>query len=123
MTDVITSATRPRDTSQPSRLRSQWPAVAFAAVLIAGTALRLWKLRTSPAWQWDEGVYWRVAANMQHGVLAEHPVFGAPWEPFLYQPPLYFLMVARWFDLIGASIYHARILGIAFTAGMQALLF
>ena len=123
MTDVITSATRPRDTSQPSRLRSQWPAVAFAAVLIAGTALRLWKLRTSPAWQWDEAVYWRVAANMQHGVLAEHPVYGAPWEPFLYQPPLYFLMVAHWFDLIGASIYHARILGVAFTAGMQALLF
>jgi 4-amino-4-deoxy-L-arabinose transferase-like glycosyltransferase len=123
MIGVITSAKQVQDTPQPDRLHPLWPVAAFAAVLVAGTALRLWKLQTSPAWQWDEAVYWRVAANVQHGVLAEHPVFGAPWEPFLYQPPLYFLVVARWFGVVGASIYHARILGVVWTAVTQVLLF
>jgi 4-amino-4-deoxy-L-arabinose transferase-like glycosyltransferase len=83
----------------------------------------LWHLGVSPAWQWDEAVYWRVSVSVQHGVLAEHSVYGLPWEPFLYQPPVYFLVVARWFNLVGASIYHARLLGVVWTAGMQVLLF
>jgi 4-amino-4-deoxy-L-arabinose transferase-like glycosyltransferase len=96
---------------------------AFILVLIAGIVLRLWRLNISPAWQWDEAVYWRVSVSVQHGVLAEHSVYGLPWEPFLYQPPVYFLVVARWFDLVGASIYHARLLGVFWTVGMQVLLF
>ena len=60
---------------------------------------------------------------MQHGVLAEHLVYGLPFEPFLYQPPVYFLIVARWFDLAGSSIYHARILGVFWTGLMLAELF
>jgi 4-amino-4-deoxy-L-arabinose transferase-like glycosyltransferase len=99
------------------------PIAIFALILVTGSTLRLWQLRTSPAWQWDEAVYWRVAVNMQHGVLSEHPVYGQPWEPFLYQPPLYLLVVARWFGVIGASIYHARLLGVAWTAVTQVLLF
>ena len=69
--------------------------LAFVVVLAAGAALRLWHLSSSPAWQWDEAVYYRVASNVQHGVLAEHPLLltggGQSPEPFLYQPPFYFL--------------------------------
>ena len=46
-----------------------------------------------------------------------------PWEPFLYQPPFYFLLLSRWFSIVGASIWHARLLGVILTAAMQALLF
>ncbi len=98
-------------------------ALAFVAVLIVGTGLRLWHLSISPAWQWDEAVYYRVSMNVQHGVLSEHSVYGVPFEPFLYQPPFYFLMMSRWFDIVGASIFHARLLGVILTAAMQAVLF
>jgi 4-amino-4-deoxy-L-arabinose transferase-like glycosyltransferase len=97
--------------------------LAFGMVLAAGTGLRLWHLSVSPAWQWDEGVYYRVSVNVQYDVLSEHSHYGAPWEPFLYQPPFYFLLLSRWFSTIGASIYHARILGVILTAAMQTVLF
>ncbi len=102
------------DSAEP---RATWlrPSVAvglFALVLLAGTAIRLWKLGTSPAWQWDEAVYWRVAVSVQHGTLAEHPLRGVAWEPFLYQPPFYVLLLAGWFDAVGASIFHARVMGV-----------
>jgi 4-amino-4-deoxy-L-arabinose transferase-like glycosyltransferase len=97
--------------------------LAFAAVLIAGTGLRLWHLGVSPAWQWDEAVYYRVAVNVQGGLLSEHSHYGVPWEPFLYQPPFYFLLLARWFSLVGAGIFHARLLGVMLTAAMQVVLF
>jgi 4-amino-4-deoxy-L-arabinose transferase-like glycosyltransferase len=96
--------------------------LAFAAILAAGTSLRLWHLGAYPGWQWDEAVYYRVSVNVQHGVLGEHPLRGVAWQPFLYQPPFYALLLSRWFDLIGASIYHARILGVILTAGMLAVL-
>jgi 4-amino-4-deoxy-L-arabinose transferase-like glycosyltransferase len=97
--------------------------LAFAAALAIGTGLRLWRLGISPAWQWDEGVYYRVSVNVQHNVLSEHSHYGEPWEPFLYQPPFYFLLLSKWFSTIGASIYHARILGVILTAAMQTVLF
>jgi 4-amino-4-deoxy-L-arabinose transferase-like glycosyltransferase len=85
--------------------------------------MRLWRLGILPAWQWDEAVYWRVSTNVQHGVLAEHSVYGLPWEPFLYQPPIYFKIMASWFDVVGASIYSARLFGVLCTGVMQLLLF
>jgi len=108
----------------PSRLGApRWIPLAFAGVLAGGLLLRLWLLGSSPAWQFDEAVYWRVSASYQHGTLAEHSVYGVPWEPFLYQPPIYFALMARWFDLVGASIYHARLLGVGCAAIMLPLLF
>jgi 4-amino-4-deoxy-L-arabinose transferase-like glycosyltransferase len=101
--------------------------LVFVAMLAAGAALRLWHLSSSPAWQWDEAVYYRVGANVQHGVLAEHPLYliggGQSPEPFLYQPPFYFLLLSRWFSLVSVSIYHARLLGVIMTAAMQTVLF
>ncbi len=97
--------------------------LAFVLVLVAGVALRLWHLDVSPGWQWDEAVYLRVGMSVQHGVLQQHPVYGSPWQPFLYQPPLYFVLLAHWFSATGATMYHARILGVIATAVMLVLLF
>jgi 4-amino-4-deoxy-L-arabinose transferase-like glycosyltransferase len=107
-----------------SRLeRVYLPVLAFATMLAGGTVLRLWQLSASPAWQWDEAVYYRVAVNVQNGLLTEHPLRGVAWAPFLYQPPFYFLGLARWFSLTGANIYHARVLGVILTSCMLAMLF
>jgi 4-amino-4-deoxy-L-arabinose transferase-like glycosyltransferase len=101
-------------------LRPSVIAGLFALVLLGGIAIRFWQLSSSPAWQWDEAVYWRVAVNVQHGALTEHPLKGVAWTPFLYQPPFYVLLLAGWFDLTGATIYHARILGVISVALVYA---
>lgn len=106
------------------RSRGHREAIAFSVVLAAGAALRLWQLSGKPDWQYDEAVYARVATNiLQHGTLNEHINFGAPWQPFLYQPPFYPLILARWFALTGPSIYHARILGVVASVAMIAVFF
>jgi 4-amino-4-deoxy-L-arabinose transferase-like glycosyltransferase len=97
---------------------------SFAAILAAGTALRVWQLATRPGWQYDEGVYtWVGRSLLQHGRLAEHVPYGQPWSPFLYQPPFYFDVLARWFALTGPGIYHARILGVLCSLATLSLLF
>jgi 4-amino-4-deoxy-L-arabinose transferase-like glycosyltransferase/GT2 family glycosyltransferase len=88
-------------------------AAAFCLVLVGGAALRFWQLASKPDWQFDEGTYWDIAKNLQvNGTLNEHITYGAHWAPFLFQPPLYLIVVARWFALVGPTIYHARILGV-----------
>ena len=95
----------------------------FLCALAAGAALRFWQLAAKPDWQYDEGVYTRVATNLlQHGTLNEHITVNTPWQPFLYQPPFYFLALSRWFALTGPSIYHARILGVLCSVVTLALL-
>ncbi len=85
---------------------------AFGIVLLGGALFRFWSLSSRPGWQYDEGVYTGVAANLlRHGTINEHITYGALWAPDLYQPPFYFIVLARWFALTGVSIYHARILG------------
>jgi Dolichyl-phosphate-mannose-protein mannosyltransferase len=111
----------------PPRRRSltvgQVAAIAFTLALAAGAVLRFWNLASKPDWQYDEGVYTQVSTNVLHGTLAEHVTYGTPWQPFLYQPPLYFLALSRWFGLTGASIYHARILGVLCSLGTLVVLF
>jgi 4-amino-4-deoxy-L-arabinose transferase-like glycosyltransferase len=112
--------------AEPASLRWLTPGrvtAIFVAVLVVGLAIRLWRLGVSPAWQFDEAVYWRVSENMQHDALAEHSVYGQPFQPFLYQPPMFFEIESRWFSLVGASIYHARMFGVICTGVMQVLLF
>jgi 4-amino-4-deoxy-L-arabinose transferase-like glycosyltransferase len=89
------------------------PAAVIAITVAAGAAMRFWSLSARPGWQYDEGVYTGVAASLlRHGTLSEHITYGAPWSPDLYQPPFYFVILARWFALTGVSIYHARIFGV-----------
>jgi Dolichyl-phosphate-mannose-protein mannosyltransferase len=113
---------------QPPRGRrsltvGQVAVVAFTLGLVAGAVLRLWNLASAPDWQYDEGVYTQVSTNVLHGTLAEHVTYGTPWQPFLYQPPLYFLALARWFALTGPSIFHARVLGVLCSLGTLVVLF
>ena len=91
---------------------------AFAAILAEGAAVRFWDLSIKPGWQFDEGVYTRVASNVfYHGLISEHVTYGAPWSPDLYQPPFYAIILARWFALTGAGIGHARVLGVLCSLG------
>jgi 4-amino-4-deoxy-L-arabinose transferase-like glycosyltransferase len=112
----------PAPASRPGLTAGRVTAIFFA-LFAAGVAIRLWRLGVSPAWQFDESIYFRVSENMQHRALAEHAVYGQPFQPFLYQPPMFFEIESRWFDLVGASIYHARLFGVLCTAVMQVLLF
>ena len=122
--EIVTGVEYSHDPKQAKTgIKASQVIAIFITAFLAGIAVRLWRLGISPAWQWDEAVYWRVSANVQHGVLAEHSVYGLPWEPFLYQPPVYFKIMAGWFNLVGASIYSARLLGVACSAAMQVLLF
>jgi 4-amino-4-deoxy-L-arabinose transferase-like glycosyltransferase len=96
----------------PSR-RPRLLAAAFGLALLGGALVRFWSLASRPGWQYDEGVYSGVAANLlEHGTVNEHITYGAAWAPDLYQPPFYFIALARWFALTGVSIYHARMLGV-----------
>jgi 4-amino-4-deoxy-L-arabinose transferase-like glycosyltransferase len=109
LTYQVWDDTSPRTARHAGRPRT----LPFAAVLAAAAALRFWDLATRPGWQYDEAVYNRVASNLlSQGLISEHITYGAPWSPDLYQPPFYVIVLARWFALTGASIYHARILGV-----------
>ena len=128
--EPLSTAERIAASQAPSRLRAaaaptqHWVPLAFAGALAMGGLLRLWQLAAKPGWQYDEGVYTGVAANLLlHGTINESITYGAPaWSPDLYQPPFYFIVLARWFALTGVSIYHARILGVLCGLGALTLL-
>ena len=109
---ALGTRSHPRPVSEESpRLRLL--TAGFGVVLLGGALFRFWSLASRPGWQYDEGVYTGVAANLlRHGTVNEHITYGAPWAPDLYQPPFYFIVLARWFALTGVSIYHARIFGV-----------
>src|ERR1700761_4080405 len=121
MTALGTRSNRAR-ASEPT-FRPKLLSAAFGLVLLFGALFRLWSLSSRPGWQYDEGVYTEVAANLlRHGTVNEHITYGSPWAPDLYQPPFYFVFLARWFALTGVSIYHARILGVVCALAALTLL-
>jgi 4-amino-4-deoxy-L-arabinose transferase-like glycosyltransferase len=88
-------------------------AAAIAGIIAAGTGFRLWGLASQPDWQVDEVTYTTIAKNLlYHHRLSLPPAWLQPWKPFLFHPPFYFYLLSSWFHLVGASIYHARILGV-----------
>jgi 4-amino-4-deoxy-L-arabinose transferase-like glycosyltransferase len=108
----------------PVSSASELCAPAFALLLAVGAAFRFWSLATRPGWQYDEGVYTGVASNLLlHGTINEHITYGAQWAPDLYQPPFYFIVLARWFSLVGSGIYEARVLGVLCSLCTLTLLF
>ena len=118
------TAGRVREVEVPRRRPRTVPILAFAAALGAGAFLRFWQLASKTDWQYDESVYTRVASNvLYHGTLNEHSLTGQPWAPFLYQPPFYFLALARWFGIVGAGITQARVLGVLMSLAMLTILF
>ena len=123
-TERITESLPPIPSRTAGKAPGRWGTLAFAGALAVGAVLRLWQLATKPDWQYDEGVYTRVATNLlQHGTLNEHITVHTPWQPFLYQPPFYFAALARWFALTGPSVYHARILGVLCSLATLAMLY
>ena len=123
--EVTATASDPARTAVRTRapIRRSVFVAGFAVLLAGGAALRFWSLPNRPGWQYDETVYIYVGTNLlQHGTINEHITYGAPWTPDLYEPPYYFLILARWFALTGASMYHARVLGVLFSLGTLVLL-
>ncbi|HMH89660.1 MAG TPA: glycosyltransferase [Streptosporangiaceae bacterium] len=108
----------------PARGLGRAGLLALAAVFAAGAVLRLWSLASRPGWQYDEGVYTQVATGLlRHGQLAEHATYGTAVTTDLFQPPFYFLALARWFAAAGPSVYHARLLGAACSLASLGLLY
>lgn len=118
---------RPEPPAAPPPREPVWLRIVlgslFLVVLAAGGAVRFWQLRTKPEWQFDEAIYWNIAHNLQtHGTLNEHITFGSHWVPFLYQPPLYVLALAKWFAVTSPTIYQARVLGVLCSLGSLLLI-
>jgi 4-amino-4-deoxy-L-arabinose transferase-like glycosyltransferase/putative flippase GtrA len=109
----------------PGRTRSSLRnSMLFGLVLAGGAALRFWQLGSKPGWQYDEATYYRIAQNVAlNGTLNEHIHYGTAWTPFLFQPPFYALLLARWFDLTGSGIPQARLLGVILSLVMFILLY
>ncbi len=119
----VGSGSGPEPRRRDSASRRVLLSAAFGVVLVAAAAIRFWQLANKPDWQYDEGTYWDIAHNLVvNGTLNEHITFGAKWTPFLFQPPLYLIMLAKWFELTGPTIYHARILGVIFSLCTLVLL-
>ena len=86
-----------------------------------GIALRFWDLADRPGYEWDEPTYSTIASNLlDHGELQAKSQFDTGAGTYLYHPPFYFLLLARWFAFVGGSgIVEARLL--AALTGLLAL--
>jgi 4-amino-4-deoxy-L-arabinose transferase-like glycosyltransferase len=82
-----------------------------AAVLVAGTAVRLINLANSPEWQLDEITYSAIARNLVlHHSLFLPLTISQPWQPFVYHPPFYLWLLADWYRIAGIGVTQSRIL-------------
>ena len=61
--------------------------------------------------------------NVQHGVLSEHSLYGVPWEPFLHQPPFYFLRSPNGSTLSGPASIMPGSSASSYTVTMETALF
>lgn len=91
------------------RLRSR-PAVA--ALILLAAALRAWNLDHMSIWQ-DEGLSLYRAGLGWRDILAG----GIPLDALMtrdVQPPLYFVKLAAWFDLVGTSTWSGKALSLVY---------
>jgi len=93
-------------------------ATAVAGPLILAVALRLINLGTNPGWDGDEGYNYNIALNLAHG----HRQMFALSFAFVQHPPLFFLLAAGLFHLLGASMFTLRVLSILCSLGTLLLL-
>jgi len=76
----------------------------FVAIFVGGDSdPAVAALGISPAWQSTEAIYWRVSrtCSMAPGGASR---LRQPFQPFLYQPPMYFEIRVQCSNLVGASI-------------------
>jgi 4-amino-4-deoxy-L-arabinose transferase-like glycosyltransferase len=107
----------PRSRRAPSLserwLRVPWQAWALVGVVALAAAVRMWHLAAAPERQLDEITYNSVAVNLiRHGTLNVPLAYRQPWQPFLYHPPFYNVLLSLWDRLLSPTIYSARLLGI-----------
>jgi len=81
----------------------------LALILLLALALRLPNIESIPKWDWDEGSFHNVAANLAQGRAQMFAVRYA-WVP---QPPGYFLLAAEAIRVAGDSIATTRLLSVS----------
>jgi 4-amino-4-deoxy-L-arabinose transferase-like glycosyltransferase/putative flippase GtrA len=106
-------ATQPLHRAGEKRSPRYVTTAVTTAILFAGFVTRFLGLASKPNWQVDEVTYYAIAKNLlQNHQLSLPTPYGLSWQPFLWHPPLYFILLSRWFALVGAGVYQARILGV-----------
>jgi len=61
--------------------------IVVLVILAAGAFLRFYKIQTRPGFEWDEPVYWAIAAHTaDYGFPAIRPQDDQPSLPYLFQP-------------------------------------
>lgn len=88
----------------------------FAGLILVVLAalLRIVHLADWPGIEWDENVYRAVGEHVarQGGIYAKSEYVVANPEPYLYHPPLHFLLLGGWFKLFGTSLVADRALAV-----------
>lgn len=99
-----------------------WPAIRFAAILVAILSFRLMTLGTYPLVDSTEGRYANIAREMLalDNWIVPHL---QPDVPFWGKPPLSFWATAISFRVLGLNEFAARLPGFVFSLGALALLF
>lgn len=93
------------------RKSSFW--LLLTGILAIASVLRVWQLATRPGYDWDETVYHAIGANMaEDNLLQAKPEYGSPREPYLYHPPLYFMLLGLWFRTFGTGMTQGRALAV-----------
>lgn len=96
-----------------TRLDRGWFWPAGITLVVLGTLARLWNLRYAPGWEWDEVGYTYIAQNLyDNGVMSAKTDYLSNPEPYLYHPPFYFHLLAKWFSLAVPGINQARLLAV-----------
>jgi len=78
-------------------------------VVALALLLRVVNLGSVPYWDWDEGGNLNYATNLAGGYVQ----FFAYKYHFMSHPPLYFMFLAVWFKLFGATIHSIRLFSVA----------
>lgn len=98
--------------------------VAVAALLLAAAALRLWDVGGRPGFEWDEPVYADIGASVASGdglhLKSSEGVAGAP---YLFHPPLHFLLLGGWFRIAGDGVAQARVVAAFASLAVLCLLY
>lgn len=106
------------------RLDSRTYYAVLVTLMGLAAALRLWDIRTRPGYQWDEPAYTYIARNVAlHGSLTLKPQYNQAAAPFLFHPPIYFVVLAGWFRLFGAGLTQARVWAAMMSVVVLVILF
>lgn len=105
-------------------LRLAWQSALIVLLLASAALARFWQIGRSPAYDYDEPVYTRIASNLNHyGIMSARMETGTPMVTYNFHPPYYFRMLAKWFQLFGEGIASARTMAACMSIVVLGLLF